>query len=438
VSVESAHPNLSFEQAPPIDVPFRFFLTAPWFGVAAGFLLSWTGELAVLSRWTPEALALTHLLVVGLMLQAMTGALFQFVPVAAGGNVWRPRQVAAILHPLLLLAAMLLVAGFLRDSGALLRWAAVLFLLGVSFQVAVVGTALCCTPARAATVAALRLAIGGLAVTVALGAALAEGLAGGHGWPLTTLANIHAGWGLGGWALMLVAGVSYFVVPMFQLTPPYPARLARALPIALLAALTAWSAQIAGMGSAWVTSIWLVGLGLAAGYAVLTLWLQQHRRRRIADPTFLFFRGAMLCLLATWISAAIMTAFPVIGDDSRSAWWLGVLILAGAFVSVINGMLYKIVPFLCWLHLQRLAGVGGIVPNMREMISERAQRRQMRLHFVSLAMLLLATFWPSFAGTAGVLFSASSAWLGLNLIGAVRAYRRFTNRTTEAGADPAR
>jgi hypothetical protein len=30
------HPNLSFEQVPPIDVPFRFFLTAPLFGAAAG------------------------------------------------------------------------------------------------------------------------------------------------------------------------------------------------------------------------------------------------------------------------------------------------------------------------------------------------------------------------------------------------------------------
>ena len=81
------HPNLSFDQAPPVSVPFRFFLTAPWFGVAAGLLLAWSGDLAVASRWTGQALALTHLLVAGYLLQAMTGALFQFVPVAAGGGL---------------------------------------------------------------------------------------------------------------------------------------------------------------------------------------------------------------------------------------------------------------------------------------------------------------------------------------------------------------
>ncbi len=32
-------PALSFEQAPPISVPYRFFLTAPVFGVVAGLIL---------------------------------------------------------------------------------------------------------------------------------------------------------------------------------------------------------------------------------------------------------------------------------------------------------------------------------------------------------------------------------------------------------------
>lgn len=105
--------DLSFDQAPPIGVPFRFFLTAPWFGVAAGGLLLWQGGDLLASRWTPGALALTHLLVLGFMLQAMTGALFQFVPVAAGGNLWRASTVASIVHPAFAAGALLLCAGFL-------------------------------------------------------------------------------------------------------------------------------------------------------------------------------------------------------------------------------------------------------------------------------------------------------------------------------------
>ena len=43
-------PTLSFEQAPPISVPYRFFLTAPLFGAVAGLVLAWLGPDSVRSR----------------------------------------------------------------------------------------------------------------------------------------------------------------------------------------------------------------------------------------------------------------------------------------------------------------------------------------------------------------------------------------------------
>jgi hypothetical protein len=430
------HPDLSFDQAPPISVPLRFLLTAPWFGVAAGLLLAWSGDPAVASRWTPQALAVVHLLVVGYLLQAMSGALFQFVPVAAGGNVWRPRLVAGILHPMLALAACVLAAGLFLFDGTLLRFAAALFAVAVTFLVVVVGTALAHTPARGPTIAALRLALAGLAVTIVLGISLAEGLAGSHGWALVAITNVHVAWGLGGWVLMLIAGVSYFVVPMFQLTPQYPAIFAHWMPRALVALLALWSLQLV-VRPEWLAYLWPLGLAIAAVYAGFTLWLQQHRRRRISDPTFLFFRGAMICLLAAFVSAVAMTLVPAVGEAPRAAWWLGVLIIPGAFVSVINGMAYKIVPFLCWLHLQRLAGIGGSVPNMREVLGEPEQRGQFRLHFASVALLLVTTFLPDAVAAAGVAFAASSAWLGWNLAGAWRRYRGFKGRVSAAAASPA-
>ena len=107
------HPKLSFEQAPPISVPFRFLMTAPWFGVLAGLLLLVRGGDGWASRWQVDVLVWTHLLAAGFMLQVMLGALLQFVPVATGGNIWRPRWVAAVAHPLITLAVLVLAATFL-------------------------------------------------------------------------------------------------------------------------------------------------------------------------------------------------------------------------------------------------------------------------------------------------------------------------------------
>ena len=67
-------------------MPLRFFLTAPLFLVLAGVLLVVDGAAVFASRWTPSALALTHLLTAGFMLQVMLGALFQLMPARPSGG----------------------------------------------------------------------------------------------------------------------------------------------------------------------------------------------------------------------------------------------------------------------------------------------------------------------------------------------------------------
>lgn len=431
------HPNLSFEQAPPISVPYRFFLTAPWFGMAAGMLLVWLGGDVLMSRWTPGLLAATHLLSVGFMLQAMTGALLQFVPVAAGGNVWRPRLVAGIVHPLLIVAAILLVAAFLHGGTGLFHAAAALFSLVLAGYCAVVGLAVWRTPALGPTIHALRAAIPGLVITVAIGAAMAIALGAGLAWPLIEMTNVHAAWGLGGWSLLLLAGVSYYVVPMFQLTPPYPTWLARWLPPALLAVLAVWSLQLVIHPATWQRAVWLTGLILAAGFGAVTIHLQMRRRRKVVDPTLLFFRGAMISLIAILVSAVAMQLAPTLAEDPRMPVWLGILALPGVFVSAINGMLYKIMPFLNWLHLQRQMASMSVLPlNMKQMIPESAMLGQMRLHFMAEGLLLAAVVWPVLTRPAGLLFAASCTWLGWNLIGGVRAYLGFRDRIRAGDAGP--
>ena len=423
---------LSFEQAPPISVPYRFFLTAPLFGVLAGLALAWFGPAAFQSRWTPGASAITHLLVAGFMLQAMCGALLQFVAVVAGANIWRPRLVASVVHPLVTLGALLLVTAFLLSRQWLFPLAAAVLALAIGFFLVVMAAALLRTPARGMSIHVLRLSLFGLLLTVVTGSLLALTLGGLQSkWPLFTLVDIHVAWGLGGWALMLVIGVSFLVVPMFQLTPSYPVWLTRILPAGLLLVLCLWSVQLQpamGEGQAWRSAVLVAGFLLAGLYAAATLWLQSRRRRRLPDVTFASWRGAMLALLVFVLSSLLFWVFPQLGGHARAPLWLGVLALAGLFLSVIMGMLYKIMPFLNWLHLQQQGGAGAPAPNMKQMIPERAMRAQMMLHFAAVALLLGAVIWPPLVVPAGLVFSASCLWLEWNLVGATRVYLRSRDR----------
>jgi hypothetical protein len=420
-------PSLSFEQAPPISVPFRFFLTAPLFGMAAGLLLLWQGPAALASRWTSVALALTHLIAVGFMLQAMCGALLQMLPVAAGANIWQPRRVTHLTHAGLTVGTLLLLAGFLAEQALFFRIAVPFMTVSLGAFAVIVLIALFRTPAKGATIIALRIAVFGLLVTISLGATLASAFGWQLALPLTEITHVHAAWGLGGWSLLLVAGVAYLVVPMFQLTPPYPLWLTRIFSVTLFFLLTAWSItwlplqRPEGLQAALACAAALLGVV----FAVVTLRLQGQRRRKVTEPTLLFWRVAMSCLIVAAVAVVLQQLNPAEGEDAAMPFLLGVLLMVGVFMPVISGMLYKIMPFLNWLHLQKIGKPGLVVPNMRQMIPEPRMMVQFRLHLAALLLLLGAVPLPLLVYPGGLALIASCAWLEWNVVEAARNYARF-------------
>jgi hypothetical protein len=415
--------SLSLEQAPPISAPLRFFLTAPLYLVLAGALLWYAGPAALLTRWTPATMALTHLIALGFVTQVMCGAVQQMLPVVAGAPLPRARAVATVAHLGLNVGTLALAAGFLGAEPRLLQAAAVALTLGIGTLLLAAVVALARAHAAAtATVVGLRLAFGGLAATLLLGVLLVLALSGLRGLALLPLLATHIAWGVLGWILALVAAVAYQVVPMFQVTPSYPAWLARRLLPALFAALA-----LRTLATAWaLPAVWLAVLDsllalLALGFAIATLRLQQRRRRRIADVTVRFWQLAMLCLAAAALLHTASAWYAPLAATALLPLALGVLALPGFAVAVISGMLYKIVPFLVWFHGRARAPGGGAPRSTQDVIAPDAARWHWRLYLASSALLAAALLWPAWLyRPAAVLLMATGAWLAHNLLGAAR------------------
>jgi hypothetical protein len=280
-----------------------------------------------------------------------------------------------------------------------------------------------------ATKTAILLSILALGGAIAFGLMLAHGYANGSLLPYDKLATVHINLSLGGWVLLLIIGVSYQVVPMFQLTPNYPKWLGASLTPAIFIVLVLnlfsllpesrphWVA-IAGQSMFWF---------LAGCFAVATLKMQSKRRRRVADATLSFFRMGMLALLCAALFALASLFFPAI---DRLVTLSAVLFILGFAMSLINGMLYKIVPFLVWFHLFR-GGVKRGVPNMKEIIPELWMWRHLWLHRGTLLAALLAPWWIAAAWLVSLGLLLQGMLLGYALITANSVYRDTLKRLGE-------
>lgn len=415
--MSTADLSLSYEAAPAFSAPLRFFLTAPLFGVVAGLVLIGAPELLD-SRWSSGALALTHLIAVGFMLNVMFGALFQILPVVAGAVLPSTAAVSGIVHVGLTTGAASLTWGLGAGSPAFLVVAVVV--LGATFAVFLSTTAygLLRAPVAQATPRDLRLALLGFGIAGALGMLLAIALARGLALPLPMIVKLHVGWAWLGASGLLLAATSWVVVPMFQITPNYPAKLTRYWALLTCAALVLWS--IAALADLALIELLLAAClaVLSGAYAITTIRLQTKSRRSVPDNTTRAFQLAMGSLIAGL--ACVLLAQRL--DHELLPILAGILILHGGFVSAIVGMLYKIVPFLAWLHLSQ---EGLKAPNMKKLQPDAPVRRHLAVHAVALAALLLAAVSGSaiLGRLAGVVVVVEFALLLANLLKVLGAYR---------------
>lgn len=423
---------LSYDRAPPIAAPFLFFLTAPVYVALAAILLLWEGGAALAGRWGGTTLALTHLMALGVMLQIMLGALIQVLPVVAGANMRAPLLTAGMVHPLFNAGVLVLVWGFLHGSPLAFDWAMLLLGSALSIFLLAATDALRGIPNTNATLSGLKLSIAALLVTVGLGLTLAGSLAGHWSLPVVMLTNLHAGWGLGVWGLGLLSAVAYVVVPMFQMTPAYPVWFMRLMGGGLFAVAVLWSLSEYLAWPMLSGGLQAVLLWLIACFCALTLWLQQHSRRARRDATMRLWQGAMGSGIAAALLWDLAYLLPAFGEHVAWPVVFGVLVLLGGFVSAITGMLYKITPFLAWLHLQNMGGRLAPAPNMKLLLPDAKMLRQMRWHFLSCILLLMAACWPGvlvYPAALALLFAAVT--LQVNLLHVCRAYVRHQRLVRE-------
>ncbi|MDO6386379.1 hypothetical protein [Uliginosibacterium sp. 31-12] len=409
---------VSTEASPAPDLSFAHFLAGLAGMGAAGILLAWQPE-ALLTRWHPAALAAVHLFALAGLMPVMLGALLQFVPVACGLALPRWPRLDWLILFALLAGAYALAGGFLFADPAWLLTAGLLLAASLLSFLAKLLRALWQQKLQATLPAALRRNALAFAATVLLGLTLIGVMRFGWALPFLQLVDWHAQWGLIGWVGGLIISVSSVVVPMFHVSAPYPRHwelATRGLPLLLLAgglaSLAGWS-TLAQLCTA-LLAVLCLAFGLLTGLRVV------EARRGERDA----FHWGWLAVAALSSGLALLGLLASLASDPHWGVAFGVLALTGLGGGTISVMLYRIVPFLIWLHWQRANKARARLPLLHQIVPERAQRAQLLADFGASLVLTTAAFVPVLVLPGAALLAASKLVQLSLLARAMHAYRQ--------------
>jgi len=165
---------------------------------------------------------------------------------------------------------------------------------------------------------------------------------------------------------------------------------------------------------------WLAGMALLAGvglYALILATLYRKRRRRAFDINTPFTQTGTALFVAGMVAAGLALAGVL---PATPAFWtaMGWLLLLGWAGQIIVGQMYKITPFLTWLH--RYSGLVGLepVPGLDDLYDRRLALAGYGLWNagVLLGAAAILAGWPA-AMTAGApLLSLSIGCFLLNMV----------------------
>ena len=406
--------GLSLDQAPPISVVFRFFLSGSLFGLLAGILILLFGH-DIFNANTAEARILTHTFTLGIMLSFMFAALFQMLPVIAGVSLAAPVQKANRVQYPFVLGTLLLLAAFYTGNPLLFMGASVLLgtaLLGIA---AVMLRRLFALQNHSSSSKGMSIALLSLATLTLLALYLSGTLAGL--WAGTYYGEVktaHYSFGLLGWIALLIVSISFQVIEMFYVTPAYPKLLSSHLPIALFLLLLTGTLLSFLIPVVWEAIDVLLAVALTL-YALITLKRLTQRKRPIADATVWFWRLGMGLLGLNMITMLFVDPFTMPLPGVFNA-----ILFAGFALSIIFAMFYKIVPFLTWFHLN--AQGYFTAPMMHEVIHPKTAMKHLYIHIATLVTFTAALFLPKLLYLAGAVTLLSFGWMLWQIIHAWKLY----------------
>ncbi len=391
--------TLATKKAPPVTLPIRYIVT----GIVSYFIaqlamLLWPDKLLTGPVLRPETISLVHLLTLGWASMVVIGVLYQMIPVLLQVDLHREDVGRFLFWPALIGVSTLIVGFRIWNTTVIATGGTITTLSFFAYGWNMRGTLLN-VKAWSRQGFAMLAGLVFFMLTVLWGFMMTLTLRFGFlGSSLGGLLGSHIAMGFIGWFTLMIFGVAYRLVPMFALSHGFTE--SRQLPAILLLgggtflfiARAFWPGIPGWTGATLVMVAFLL-------FALDVRTIFKHRRRRKLELVSRFSAASVVAGITVFalIWGRFLAGQGSWLDDERVLIAAGYMALLGWISLMIVGHLYKIIPFLAWLHRYGDKAGKEAVPLLRELFNRKVSE---------------ACFWLLVIGT-GMVFIGILAGLGL-------------------------
>jgi len=409
--------GLSLNQAPPISVVFRLFFAASLFGILSGVLILFYKN-SIFDPSSIGAITLTHTLTLGVMASFMLGALFQMLPVIAGVVLTVPTKRSLLVQIPFVVGTLSLLLAFNLSYPLLYTVASLLLALSLFGAIGMMVYRLLKVSNHSASSRGMMVALSSFGITIALAIYLTSTLSGYiDGEQYLQIKTLHYNFGLFGWITLLIFSISFQVIEMFYVTPPYPAMVSKYLVPSIFGLLIV-TIPLELMYPQISTYVAILLSLLMISFAILTLYRLSQRKRPLADATMWFWRLGLGSLI---VSISLATLYLYLPNSYIST--ISTISFVSFALSIVFAMFYKIVPFLTWFHLNAQGYYKA--PMMHEVIHPKTAKKHFWIHLSMIISLLLSLINEYFIYLAGIVTMISFGWVAYQIAHAHRLYKKI-------------
>lgn len=350
---------ISKDFAPPLK------LVAPFFKIGVIFyLISMITLLAFSATFAYQEMAVAgwvHLFLLGFVMVIIFGAMAQLIPVVleVGHAIV---DLYYVILPLLGVGTVMMVAGFWLEP-SLLSYGGLLVLVSMIIFAIEAFATLKNAEIKTLTVKTIAVTNAYLLLGILTGFAIALGLSGVISIDVDTMLKAHVYAVLGGFVLLTIMGLSLTLIPMFSLAHGFDDKpIKRGFNLVAIGVGIVFVGAILGFEMIqWIGHVTTIIGTLFYGYQIYIIYkLTVRKEMDVWAKSMIFGFGSLKLSIFLGIVYLLGATAPWL---HASVWFF----MLGFIGFLINGHLYKIVPFLVWF--ERFAPLVGKekVPMLHEM-----------------------------------------------------------------------